>query len=414
MNVIPSHSASLVSNETRRALLGFGVIGTLAFVYGVIFGENLRAWQSLLVNFLFFAGLAQSGVVISALLQVTSARWGRSLKRTAEATAAFFPVAFILLLVLLGGITSWAPWVHEPIEAKTPWLNIPFFVVRQLLAFGLLTGLSLLYVYKSLRPDIGMLHESGSQSADGFAKRLITNWKGTDAERETGQRAQDRLAVAVLISYAWVFTLVSFDFVMSLDPHWFSTLMGGYYFIGNLFVGFAFLAIIATWGRHRLAIADYVGKQQLHDVGKLLFGFSILWAYLLFSQYLVIWYGDLAEETEFIYHRMHGAWAPITWTMFGLCFVIPFISLLSKAIKMKSNGLLTIACIAFVGMWLERFILVAPSLWHEDGVPLGILELLITLGVFGLFVFCYTGFLRTFPILPISDPKFISTPETGH
>ena len=104
MNVIPSHSASLVSNETRRALLGFGVIGTLAFVYGVIFGENLRAWQSLLVNFLFFAGLAQSGVVISALLQVTSARWGRSLKRTAEATAAFFPVAFILLLVLLAVI----------------------------------------------------------------------------------------------------------------------------------------------------------------------------------------------------------------------------------------------------------------------------------------------------------------------
>tara|TARA_B100000809_G_scaffold266219_1_gene327898 strand:- start:3480 stop:4724 length:1245 start_codon:yes stop_codon:yes gene_type:complete len=414
MNVIPSHSGSLVSNETRRALLGFGVIGTLAFVYGVVFGEHLRAWQSLLVNFLFFAGLAQSGVVISALLQVTSARWGRPLKRTAEATAAFFPVAFILLLVLLGGIASWAPWVHEPIEAKTPWLNIPFFVVRQLLAFGLLTGLSLLYVYKSLRPDIGMLHESGAQSADGFAKRLIANWKGTDAERETGQRAQDRLAVAVLISYGWVFTLVSFDFVMSLDPHWFSTLMGGYYFIGNLFVGFAFLAIIATWGRHRLAIADYVGTQQLHDVGKLLFGFSILWAYLLFSQYLVIWYGDLAEETEFIYHRMHGAWAPITWTVFGLCFVIPFISLLSKAIKMKSNGLLTIASIAFVGMWLERFILVVPSLWHEDGVPLGILELLITIGVFGLFVFCYTGFLRTFPILPISDPKFISTPETGH
>ena len=353
-------------------------------------------------------------MVLSALLQVTSARWGRPLKRTAEATAGFFPVALVMLLILLAGVSNWAPWVHEPIEAKTPWLNIPFFVVRQLLAFGLLTGLSLLYVYKSLRPDIGMLHESGAQSADGFAKRLIANWKGTDAERETGQRAQDRLAVAVLISYGWVFTLISFDFVMSLDPHWFSTLMGGYYFIGNLFVGFAFLAIIATWGRHRLAIADHVGKQQLHDVGKLLFGFSILWAYLLFSQYLVIWYGDLAEETEFIYHRMHGAWAPITWTMFGLCFVIPFISLLSKAIKMKSNGLLTIACIAFVGMWLERFILVAPSLWHEDGVPLGILELLITIGVFGLFVFCYTGFLRTFPILPISDPKFISTPETGH
>ena len=137
---------------------------------------------------------------------------------------------------------------------------------------------------------------------------------------------------------------------------------------------------------------------------------------MLFAQYLVIWYGDLAEETEFLYHRMHGVWAPITWTVFGLCFVIPFIALLSKAIKMKSNGLLTIACIAFVGMWLERFILVAPSLWHEDGMPLGILELLITIGVFGLFIFCYTGFLRAFPVLPVSDPKFVfsTATETDH
>ena len=241
MNLVPAASGSLVSENTRRVLLGCGVVGILAFLFGVFFGNSLRAWQSLLINFLFFAGLAQAGVVLSALLQVTSAKWGRPLKRTAEATAGFFPVAFVMLLILLAGVSNWAPWVHEPIEAKTPWLNIPFFVVRQLLAFGLLTGLSLLYVYKSLRPDIGMLHESGAQSADGFAKRLIANWKGTDAERETGQRAQDRIAVAVLISYGWVFTLVSFDFVMSLDPHWFSTLMGGYYFIGNLFVGFCIL-----------------------------------------------------------------------------------------------------------------------------------------------------------------------------
>ena len=416
MNLVPVASGSLVSENTRRVLLGCGVVGILAFLFGVFFGDSLRAWQSLLINFLFFAGLAQAGVVLSALLQVTSAKWGRPLKRTAEATAGFFPVALVMLLILLAGVSSWAPWVHEPIEAKTPWLNIPFFVTRQLVAFAVLTGFSLLYVYKSLRPDIGMLHESGTQSAQGYAKKLIANWQDTDTERALGQRAQDRLAVAVLISYGWIFSLVGFDFVMSLDPHWFSTLMGGYYFIGNLFLGFAFLAIIATWGRHRLAIADYVGKQQLHDVGKLLFGFSILWAYMLFAQYLVIWYGDLAEETEFLYHRMHGVWAPITWTVFGLCFVIPFIALLSKAIKMKSNGLLTIACIAFVGMWLERFILVAPSLWHEDGIPLGILELLITIGVFGLFIFCYTGFLRAFPVLPVSDPKFVfsTARETDH
>ena len=199
MNLVPVASGSLVSDSTRRVLLGCGVVGILAFLFGVFFGNSLRAWQSLLINFLFFAGLAQAGVVLSALLQVTSAKWGRPLKRTAEATAGFFPVALVMLLILLAGVSSWAPWVHEPIEAKTPWLNIPFFVTRQLVAFAVLTGFSLLYVYKSLRPDIGMLHESGTQSAQGYAKKLIANWQDTDTERALGQRAQDRLAVAVLI-----------------------------------------------------------------------------------------------------------------------------------------------------------------------------------------------------------------------
>ena len=408
-----SSTGALVSARARQGLLGLGALGALAFAYGVSLGDSLRAWQALLVNFLFFAGLAQAGVVLSALLHVTSARWGRSLKRTAEATAAFLPVAFVILLILLAGIAVWAPWVHEPVEAKTPWLNIPFFVIRQLIGFALLSGLSLLYVYRSLRPDIGMLHETGERSATGLAERLIVGWRGTDVERAAGQHAQDRLAVAVLIVYSWVFTLVAFDFVMSLDPHWYSTLLGGYYFIGNLFIGLAFLAIIAAWGRERLAIVDYVGHQQLHDVGKLLFGFCILWAYMFWSQYLVIWYGDLAEETEFIYHRMHGPWAPVAWTVFALCFVVPFVVLLSRAIKMQPKGLVTIAAIALVGMWLERFILVVPSLWHGDGVPLGVLEILITAGMLGLFGFCYTGFLGVFPVLPVSDPRLTRVAEPG-
>ena len=304
-----SHTTgALVSASTRQGFLGLGLLGAVVFLYGIFLGDGIRAWQSLLVNFLFFAGLAQAGVVLSAIMHATSSHWGRSLKRIAEATSAFLPVAFVLLLVLLAGIGVWAPWVHAPVEAKEPWLNIPFFVTRELLAFVLLSGLSVSYVYRSLRPDIGMLHESGERPATGIAERLIAGWQGLDVERDVSQRSQDRLAVAVLIAYAWVFTLIAFDFVVSLDPHWFSTLMGGYYFVGNLFVGLAFLAVIATWGRDRLGIAHYVGRHQLHDVGKLLFGFCILWAYMFWSQYLVIWYGDLPEETEFIHHRMHGAW----------------------------------------------------------------------------------------------------------
>ena len=395
----------LVSARTRQGFLAVAAVGAAAFVYGITVGDGIRAWQSLLVNFLFFAGLAQAGVVVSAILQATSARWGRSLKRLAEATAGFYPVALVLLLVLLLGTAAWAPWVHEPVPAKAAWLNIPFFVVRQLVAFLALTGLSLFYVYRSLRADIGLLAELKMAEPSGLAARLVRNWQGGHTEQQESQRWQDTLAPALLIAYGWIFTLVAFDLVMSLDPHWFSTLMGAYYFIGNLFAGIAFVAVVAAWSKERLGLQDYLGAQQLHDIGKLLFGFSILWAYMLWSQYLVIWYGDLPEETEFIAHRMYGDWAPLTWTVIVLAFALPFTVLLSRAIKTRPVGLITIAGVALVGMWLERFLLVSPSLWPHEGIPLGLIELLVTAGVGGLFAFCYTGFLKTFPILAVADPR---------
>jgi hypothetical protein len=394
------------AGRIRRVGLALAAVGAVAFVYGLLVGDSIRAWQALLVNFLFFAGLAQAGVVLSATLQTTSARWGRPLKRMSEATGAFLPVAFVLLLILLLGVSSWATWVHEPIPAKTPWLNIPFFVVRQILAF-----LRVAYLYRSLRPDIGMLDESGERLATGLSRRLIADWQGAVQEGLSSQRSQDRLAPALLIAYAWVFSLVAFDLVMSLDPHWFSTLMGAYYFVGSLFMGIAFVAIVTVWGRDRLGLQDYIGSQQLHDIGKLLFGFSILWAYMVWSQYLVIWYGDLPEETEFVYHRMHGAWAPVTWAVITLAFAAPFTVLLSRAVKTHSGGLTAIAVVALLGMWLERFLLVSPSLWHGDGVPLGIVEMLVTAGVLGLFASCYATFLETFPILPVSDPRLTEVTE---
>lgn len=405
-------TGAIVTARTQQVFLGLGAIGTGAFMFGVLFGDAVRAWQALLVNYLFFAGLAHAGVVLSAIMHATAARWGRSLKRTAEATAAFLPVACVLLLVLLSGVSTWAPWVHEPVAAKTRWLNVPFFVTRELLGFLLLAGMSLVYVYQSLRPDIGMLHETGERTAAGLSAWLIRGWRGLEMERAASDRWQGRLAPAVLIGYGWVFTLVAFDFVMSLDPRWFSTLLGGYYFVGNLFSGLAFLTIVAAGGRERLGILDYVGHRQLHDLGKLLFGFCILWAYMFWSQYLVIWYGDLPEETAFIARRMNGVWAPLAWTVFGMAFVVPFVVLLSRAVKMHARGLVAVAAVALVGMWLERFILVAPSLWHGDRVPLGIPEILITAGVLGLFAFCYTWFLQVFPVMPVSDPRLWRAGET--
>ena len=189
--------------------------------------------------------------------------------------------------------------------------------------------------------------------------------------------------------------------------------MGAYFFVGNLVLGVAFLALIAAWGRDRLQLKEYVAAGQLRDTATLLFGFCIIWAYMVWSQHLVIWYGDLPEETAFVIRRMEGTWAPVAWLVFAMVFLIPFVVLLSSAVKSHARGLTAIALVVIVGLWLERFILVSPSLWHGAGVPLGILEILITAGVLGLFVVCYTSFLRTFPVLAISNPRLDKVATTS-
>ena len=397
--------APILPAGARRALAALVLAGAGAFLFGLLLGDAPRAWQALLVNTLFFGGLALAGVVLSALLQLTAARWGRPLKRTAEATSAFLPAALLLVVVLLAGAGGWAPWVHAPPEGRAAWLNFPFFAARELGAFLLLGGLGAAYVYHSVRPDVGLLHETGARPATGWAQRLLAGWRGIDAERERGQRAQDRLAAALLIAYVPLFSLVAFDFVMALDAHWFSALLGGYFLTGNLTAGAALLALVAAVGRDRLGLGGRVGSRQLQDAGTLLFGLSILWAYMLWSQYLVIWYGDLPEEARFIHERMHGAWAPVAWTVFAAVFAAPFVMLLSRAVKLRPAALAAVAALVLAGVWLERFLLVAPSLWRGAGLPLGLPELLVTAGAASLFVLCCAGFLDRVPVLPLSDPR---------
>jgi hypothetical protein len=393
-----------LTSRSRSVLLVAALVGLVAFVAGLMI-DATRAWGVLLVNFLFWSGLGHAGVAFSAMFQTTSAQWARPLKRVAEASIAFLPVSFVLLIVLLAGVGTWAPWMHNPNAHRQVWLNAPFLAVRQLLALALLGGLGLAYVRASVRPDIGLLHESGRTVDPLLARWFLGGWRGLDAERRISQRHQGRLAPALLIAYGWVLSLQAFDFIMALDPHWVSTLAGGFFFIGNLYIGVASLAVAAVWIRSRPGMHQFVGREHFYDVGRLMLGFCMLWTYLFWAQYLVIWYGDLPEETGFVMHRtVDSPWAPLAWAVFITAFVIPFLMLLSREIKLHAKGLLTVATIVLVAMWFERFVLVAPSLWKGDHLPIGPVEVLVTLGVGALFVICYGAFLQRVPILPIADP----------
>jgi hypothetical protein len=258
-----------------------------------------------------------------------------------------------------------------------------------------LTVVSLALVYFSIRGERKIhLEEVGAMNR---------YWD----QGEKNLQKQSILSPILAILFALGFSLIGFDLVMSLSPHWYSTLFGMYFFTGAFYSSLAFLFLLTILSLKILDLGNFVGERQFHDLGKLLLGFCLVTGDFFFSQFLVIWYGNLPEETRFVITRVNSApWKPLGWTVLILCFAFPFAILLSRKAKMKRGVMLVVCSIILIGMWLERFLLVAPSLWKGKDLPLGFPEFLITLGFLGLMSLCILWFFKRFPALPISDPWF--------
>jgi Ni/Fe-hydrogenase subunit HybB-like protein len=368
---------------------GLLVVGAVSFVMGISGPQAQRVWQAYLVNFVFWFGMAAGSILFVAVLNMTHARWGRPLKRLAEALGAFLPVSFILFWLLYAGRASLFPWIHDLPHGKERWLNVPFLFARDGIAIFLLAAVAMALIYFSVRADL-------VRYSDGRAPDPDVSWK-----------RQIVLSPVLAILYALVMSLVAFDLVMSLDPHWTSTLFGGYFFVGSFYVALAALTLLSGLLRKTSALEPLLRRRHFHDLGKLLFGFCMMTGYLFYAQFLVIWYGNLPEETRYVIQRIRQApWSPLPWIILGICFAVPFFMLLSRKLKMSAGGLMGISMIVLIGMWLERFFLVAPSVWRATELPLGLIELCITAGFLGAVGLTLTLFLKTFPLLPVSDPLF--------
>jgi len=375
--------------------LSLTVIGGAAFGIGVSGSQAERTWQVFLVNYLFWSGLAFGSVLISAALVMTKARWGRPLKRLAEAPVAFLPLSFLLFWVLYLGRDKLFPWIHDPVPQKQAWLNTGFLFARDGVSLLLLTAVSLALVYYSLRGE----REIYSQGVEA--------WKGCQDRGEENLHKQSILSPLLAILYALILSLIGFDLVMSLSPHWHSTLFGMYFFTGGFYSALAGLMVLSVISVKAFKLGRFIQRRQFHDLGKLLLGFCLVTGDFFFSQFLVIWYGNLPEETRFVITRVSSApWKPLAWTVLVVCFALPFAVLLSRKAKMRPGLMLTLSGIILIGMWLERFLLVAPSLWKGKELPLGLAEILISLGFLGLMGLSLLWFFNRFPLLPISDPLF--------
>ncbi len=371
------------------------LVGIAAFLYGASGAYELRAWQAFTVNYVFWAGLAFGGVLFSAVLNLSKAVWGRPIKRVAEAFGAYLPVSFLLFWVLWPGRAHIFPWIGKPVPEKQVFLNAPNMFAREGVCLLTLTLLSLLLVYFSVKSDREWLRAGRPPVSTEYP------WSGLF-------RSQWRLSPVLPAAYAFILSLFAIDLIMSLSSEWYSTLFPGYYFIAAFYSAIAALYLFVLLGGNRLGLNRYLFPRQFHDLGKLTFGFAIFTGYLFYAQLLVIWYGNLPEETQFVILRTKlDPWKPWAWAVLLMVFVIPFVVLLSKRIKITRVPMILILIMILAGLWMERFLLVVPSTWSgRPGIPFGPLEVMISAGFVGLVWLCMTLFLCRVPVLPVSDPLF--------
>lgn len=391
----------------------FALVGFLAFAFLLTVDPD-RAWQAYVSNWLFFASIAQGAIILGVATTITKAKWNWSVRRVSMAFGAFLPVAFILIIPMLIGLReNYFPWIeqmaYDPIvQLKEAYLNIPFLVARNVVGLLILFGLSLMFMYWALRPDLGPERSEDEEGDAGRARwrdRIAGDWIGQEAEEARSWARMKVLAPALALVFSVVMSIVAIDWAMSLESHWFSMLFPAWYFMGGFWGGILLTALaVVLLKRMAPDFDEAMGPQQLHDLGKLAFGFSIFWAYMVFSQYIVIWYGKLPWEQVWVIDRSGPEWGPLSLMMIVLCFVVPFVALIGRNPKMIPGWLGAIAFLALIGLWLERFILVAPTL-HEPGTStITLWEPLIGIGFLALFIGTTRWFLSTFPVIQIWQP----------
>ncbi len=399
---------SLIPSWSIYLFLIIAVIGFGTFAFKIMGSNPENAWEIFLINFLFWTGIAQAGIVFSCILRITNARWARPLLRISEGLGSFLPISLILLLIVFAGRDYVLPYATEHYHyPKDVWLNMTFVIGRNVIGFIILLILSLFYLYYSLRQDLGGVGDK----LNGLAGWIASGWSGED-ERKAIWKKLGRFAPAVLILYTLVFSFFAWDLIMSLDPHWFSTLFGPYYFMSSFVAALGTTIILSIMLRRRLGLEEYLDDHHYHDIGKMLQGFSLFWVYLFFSQLLPIWYANMPEETVFVIKRVQEEpFQQLAWAVLTFCFIFPFLALMPRTNKIVKPIVVFIAGVSLIGFWLDKFVLVVPSL--SNTINIGITQILITLGFLGAFVMMFLLFMRAFPSIPVGDRFFGGKVKSG-
>jgi hypothetical protein len=382
-----------LGEEGQRLFIGAATVGViflaLSLLIGLTGGRYQQFAHSYLVSFMWVLSIALGALFWVTLQHLMSARWSVAIRRIGELLAANMTLLAILALPivvpLLFGSSALFPWadaqrVHDDhlLHHKSPYLNVTFFAVRFLVYFGTWALLSRLFLVRSVRQDVG----GGDELTRGLK----------------------RVSGPAMIAFGVTLTFAAFDFLMSLDPAWFSTIFGVYYFAGCVVAVHATLALSLMWLQRNGHLKNSVTVEHFHDIGKMLFAFTVFWAYIAFSQFMLIWYANIPEETHFFHVRYHGGWVLVSWLLIIGHFAFPFLGLMSRYAKRNKRLLGFFAVWLLVMHWVDLYWLVMPNL-SPSGPPLHLLDVTSFIALASLLLAGVVYQARKVNLLPIKDPR---------
>src|ERR1041385_5265064 len=379
---------------------GFGVSGI----------NNPIFWAFYITNFVFWIGISHAGTLISAILRLVNAGWRRPVTRCAEVITAFALMIGAMFPIIHLGRPWLAFWLIPYPSERQIWPNLRSALAWDFLAISTyLTG-STLFLFLPAIPDFALLRDQMT----GWRRRiygiLALGWQGTTKQWHRLEAAMPILGVAIVPVAISVHTIVSFDFSMAPVPMWHSTVFGPYFVAGAIFSGIAALIVAMAILRRILHLEEYLRPVHFQNLGKLLLLMSLLWGYFTFVERLTTWYGNSSAEMAVFWETQTGSYSPLFWTMVFCNFIIPFPLLAIKKLRTITGTVIASSTIV-VGMWLERFLIVVPSLGTKN-LPYSWssyrpqpVEILIPVATFAAMVLLYTLFAKLVPIISIWELK---------
>jgi hypothetical protein len=386
----PELSAALERWRTRALLVG--VAALLLALVGAIFWPT-AFFQAWLWSYMFFIGVPLGCLALLMLQYLTGGAWGLVIRRLTEAAARTLPLLAVLFVPIAVGIPWLYHWSHpeavatDPVlQLKSLYLNIPAFLARAAVYFAGWMGLA-----------------------------FVLNRASLEVEATGSPRAYRKLRVASafgLVFYAFSITFMSIDWIMSVDAHWFSTMFGLLFIAGQVLSALAFLiasiVLLSRWRPFAFAITP----RHIHDIGKLMLALVMVWAYFTFSQFLIIWSGNLPEEIPWFLERLRGGWEYVGLALVVLHFAVPFALLLSRDLKRDLRKIAAVALLVIAMRFVDLFWLTAPS-FHHGHFVLSPMDILVPIGIGGVWLAFLAREVARRPLLPLSDPHLEEALEHG-